>query len=477
MENLKLNKKNTFKIAFAFFGILMLWQAYNFYCPLILKALLQEKGTSYQNFIIGIIMALDNVVAIIVMPIVGRLSDKTNTKWGKRMPYIILGMLITIVVFPLIALFFYFDSLIGVIIAMLLFLIVMQAYRSPAVAFMPDITPKPLRATANGIINLIGYFGAVFVAILGMLPFLKITNKPGEPFTADQITSMQSTVLIPFIICTVVLIGVLVFLVITVKENKMLKETEADVAKGEALAETNEQIKENNVLSKVDKFNFYMIIIAIFFWFMSFNSFETFGSTFSVNVLGNSGIMSTMTIILTVTSIISFVAFSSLSNKIGRKLTIVIGLALLIVSLSAMGVVSLVVDFSKYSDGKIGSWPIFFYLMAAILGTGWALVNINSFPMIVEFSNKENIGRFTGYYYSSSMLAQSITPVLIGIIMDDPFGKFGNSGLKLLFVYASIMMIVALVIFLFVKEKITLKERRAMHKEKKSALENLGDID
>ncbi len=475
MENLKLNKKNTFKIAFAFFGILMLWQAYNFYCPLILRALLQDKVEN-ANFIIGIIMALDNVVAIIIMPIVGRLSDKTHSKWGKRMPYIVIGMILTAIVFPLIAVFFYFNSLLGVIIAMLLFLIIMQAYRSPAVAFMPDVTPKPLRSTANGIINLVGYFGAVFVAILGMLPFLKIKAPTNEKLSAELISNMQNIILIPFIICTIILIGVLIFLIIAVKENKMLKETEADVIKGEELSDTNEVIKEDNKLSKVDKFNFILIIVAIFFWFMSFNSFETFGSSFSLVVLGNSGVMSTMTIVLTVISIVSFIAFSNLSNKIGRKLTIVIGLVMLIVSLLAMGIVSLTVDFSKY-NGQIGAWNIFFYAMAAVLGCGWALVNINSFPMIVEFSNRENIGKFTGYYYTSSMLAQSITPILVGIIMDDPFKKFNGGGLKLLFIYATIMMIIAFIVFLLVKEKISLKERREMKSQKKSALDTLGDLD
>lgn len=479
MENLKLNKKNTFKIAFAFFGILMLWQAYNFYCPLILRGLLQGKVDNY-NFIIGIIMALDNVIAIIIMPIVGRLSDRTHSKWGKRMPYIVVGMILTAIVFPLIAVFFYFNSFLGVIITMLLFLIIMQAYRSPAVAFMPDVTPKPLRSTANGIINLVGYFGAVFVAILGMIPFLKIKGIDDYDQAAALpqafIDGMHNKVLIPFIICTVILVGVLVFLVLTVKENKMLKETEADVIKGEELSETEEVINADNKLSSLDKKNFIFIIVAIFFWFMSFNSFETFGSSYSVFVLGTSGVMSMMTIILTVVSILSFIAFSTLSNKIGRKFTIVIGLILLIAALASIGIVSITVDFSKYG-GKIGAWSIFYYAMAAIMGCGWALININSFPMIVEFSNRDNIGKFTGYYYASSMLAQSITPILIGIIMDDPFNKFGNMGLKLLFVYASIMMVISLIIFLFVKEKISLKERKAKQTEKKSALDKLGDLD
>ena len=135
-RKLKLNFKNTFKIGFAFFGILMLWQVYNTYCPIILEAMLKDKGLTNYHYIVGIIMALDNVAAIVVMPLVGKMSDKTKTKWGKRMPYIVIGMLLTAIVFPFIALMCYFNIFVGVIIFMLLFLIIMQAYRSPAVAFM-----------------------------------------------------------------------------------------------------------------------------------------------------------------------------------------------------------------------------------------------------------------------------------------------------------------------------------------------------
>ena len=465
-RKLVLNKKNTFKIAFAFFGILMLWQAYNFYCPLILKALLSEIGVTDNNFIVGIMMALDNVVAIIIMPIVGRYSDRTKSKWGKRMPYIVIGMLLSIIVFPLIALMCLWNSLVGVIIFMLLFLVIMQAYRSPAVAFMPDITPKPLRSTANGIINLIGYLGGVFVAVMGMLPMLKLTSD-------SSLSQIQHVVLWPFIICTFIMIGVLIFLVLTVKENKMLEDSKDDVLYGEQLSETEEIITENQQLSKKDHRNFLIILIAIFFWFMSFNSFETFGSSFGKDVLNDTGVISTMTTVLTVISIVSFIAFANLANKIGRKWTVVIGLILLIVALSMIAGVTLIVDFSS----GVGSWRFFFIGMACLMGIGWALININSFPMIVEYSNPSNIGKYTGYYYMSSMLAQSITPILVGLIMDDPFNTFGKIGLKVLFIYASFMMIVALIIFFMVKEKITLKERRLKASSKKKALESLGDID
>ena len=583
-RKLKLNVKNTFKIAFAFFGILMLWQVYNTYCPIILEAMLGPK----HDYLVGIIMALDNVVALLIMPIFGKLSDKTNTKWGKRMPYIVIGMALTAILFPFIALMCVWNSLAGVIVFMLLFLIIMQAYRNPAVALMPDITPKPLRSRANGIINLVGYIGGVFATVLGMLPFFKMN-------ASSSLSDIQSKVIWPFAICTAVFVIVLIFLIIAVKEKKLLEETKDDVEYGESLSDTKEVIGEDNKLSKADKRNLMIILGAVFLWFMAFNAFETFGSLFFKNVVGDSTLYSLMATVLSVVSIVSFILFSSLSEKIGRKWTILSGLLMMVFALVLMAVVSLTVkgreeiytannyvvenkgdyhfifnsDNAKFDevikerakntqyysfvdqnnetkDGlltglayvvyendkmevmissgtilesdlelkglnkgnvvvieKVGEkvlffrnrvtsnfinqekasyytenvkfiWKLFFVAMSAILGIGWALININSFPMAVEYSNSGNLGKFTGYYYMASMLAQSITPILVGIIMDN-----SALGQRLLFVYASVLMALAFGVFVLVKEKISIKERmeRAKNKEHKSALENLGDMD
>ncbi|MCI5745953.1 MAG: MFS transporter [Erysipelotrichaceae bacterium] len=458
-KTLKLNLKNTIKISFAFFAILMLWQAYNTYCPIILEAMLKEKVEHY-NYIIGCIMALDNVAAIIIMPIVGIFSDKTKTKYGKRMPYIIIGMMLTVIVFPFIAIMCKLNSFVGVMIFMILFLIIMQAYRSPAVAFMPDITPKPLRSKANGIINLVGYLGGVFVTLLGFIPSLSLKKD-------SSLADVQGKVLWPFIICSVVFIAVLIYLLFAINENKMVEQTKDDVAKGEELSESLEEIKEDNKLSKADKKNFILILFAIFFWFMAFNSFETFGSLFTKNILNDSGLYGQMATFLSIASILSFIAFSSLSSKIGRKWTIVIGLGLLIVSLSSIAICSFAIDFSS----GVGSLKILFYVLASIMGVGWALVNINSFPMVVEFANKDNVGKFTSFYYFASMVAQSITPLLVGLFMD-----FLGIGQKILFIYASALMIIALIVFLFIKEKKEVKERLRKQR-KKSVLESLADSD
>ena len=387
---LKLDYKHTFYIGLAFFAILMLWQVYNTYCPLILNDLLENKFNNADRltYVIGIIMALDNLAALILMPIFGNLSDKTKTKYGKRMPYIIIGMFASLITFPMISVFYIYNNLIGVVIFMGLFLTIMQCYRSPAVALMPDITPKPLRSSANGIINLVGYIGAILGGVLAMI----FKKHEGDVFSL--------TYLWPFLISSICML-----------------------------------------------------------FAMSFNAIETFNSLFCQKILGTSSIHGTFTILLTVSSLISFIIFPPLCNKIGRKWSIVIGILLLVFGFGFIAVACFTM--------KINFVRIIIYCNTVIIGIGWALININSYPMIVEMSSADNIGKFTGYYYTASMIAQTITPILIGLIM-----SFSSIGLKLLYVYAAIMMLIALIIFLFSKEK-----RNVNITEKKTLLEKIGDIE
>ena len=452
-KKLKLNYKNTFFIGLAFFAILMLWQVYNTYCPLILKDLLEESfdgDADRLTYIIGIIMAMDNLVALVIMPIFGNLSDKTNTKFGKRMPYILIGMLASALIFPLIAVFFIIDSLLAVIIMMGLVLIIMQGYRSPAVALMPDVTPKPLRSTANGIINLVGYIGAIIAGALAMV-FKKNDTNPND-----------LVYLWPFIISSVCMLTAMVILKFKINEPKLLEETKEDIELGEKLSQSIEEIKEDKPLSKKDFTNLIVILGAVFFWFMAFNAIETFNSLFCRDILGSEGIHGTFTIILTVSSIISFILFSSIANKLGRKWTIVIGLVLLVVGIGLMALITFLLQ------AVITSYVWAIYLLTVIIGIGWALVNINSYPMIVEMANKKNVGKFTGYYYTASMIAQTATPILVGLIM-----SFNQAGLKLLYLYSLITMAIALLIFMFVIERRDLNKKNT----KKGVLENLGDLD
>jgi len=279
-RQLKLNYKNTLIIGLAFFGILMLWQVYNTYCPIILEYLLKSHFGEEKDYfyVTGVIMALDNLVALIIMPLVGNISDRTKTKYGKRMPYILLGSIISAIIFPFIALTFVVNSLFGVILTMCLILVVMQAYRSPAVSLMPDLTPKPLRSSANGIINLVGYLGAIIAAGIGMVFSI------ADDASREQAASIA---IYPFIITAVVMLIVVVVLALKIDENKLLNEMQDDLKLGEELSETIEIIEEDKPLSKKDKTNMWILILSIFFWFMAFNSIETFNSLFCKDVLGS----------------------------------------------------------------------------------------------------------------------------------------------------------------------------------------------
>ena len=269
-KQLKLNYKNTFLIGLAFFAILMLWQVYNTYCPLILEELLANRyeDANKLTYVIGIIMAMDNLAALILMPIFGVLSDKTKTKKGKRMPYILIGMLASALLFPLIATFYLLNSLMGVILLMMLVLIIMQGYRSPAVALMPDITPKPLRSKANGIINLVGYIGAIIAGALAMV------------FKKTDGSSQSLVYLWPFVIASIFMLIAMFILYFKVDEIKLLKENKEAIEYGEKYSQSLENVSEERPLSKKDFKNLIIILIAIFFWFMSFNAIETFNSLF-----------------------------------------------------------------------------------------------------------------------------------------------------------------------------------------------------
>lgn len=418
---LKLNKKRTFYIGFSFFTILMLWQVYNYYCPMFLEELLNSTfGVGDYNYIIGIIMALDNILALFMLPLFGALSDKTETKLGKRMPYIIIGTIVSLLAFPFISILYIKNSLIGVALLMGLILIAMNIYRSPSVALMPDVTPKPLRAQANAIINFVGYIGAIIGALLTMV----FTKKQ-----SDGVSLVREITVWPFVVVSFLMAVALLVLVLKIKENKILEETKDEMAEGEKLSETIEVVSDDKPLSKADKTNLWLLIFSVFLWYFAFNAVETFGSLYAKNVLQTNS-WGLATSVLAVASLIAFLPCGWLSEKIGRKNSIILGLSLMIVSL-----------FLAYF---VKSFGIILIILFAIAGVGWAIINVNSYPMFVELSSNKNLGKFTGYYYSASQIAQSITPIIIGFVMD-------FLGYRAYFPYATIFMILALVVFMFVK--------------------------
>lgn len=401
----KLNYKRTFFIGCAFFTIMLLWQVYNYMCPLFLEDL--GINDTYK----GLIMAGDNIFALVMLPVFGTLSDKTKTKLGKRMPYIIVGTLLAAITFPFVAAFGIAGNLVGLLITMGLILFFMNIYRAPAVALMPDLTPKKYRSKANGIINLMGGIGGIFAYGTALL----FGNK--YP-------------LIPFIVTSVLMVAALVILLATIKEAKILAEIEND-------EEVKEEINNLEPLSKKQKKNLIFILCAVFFWFFAVNAVETFWGTYAWDIFfdnnpGNKTTGAIALLIFTASSIASYLPGGIMAQKIGRKKTIIIG------------VISIFLPF--FIASFLSSWNLIgFVILFVLAGFGWAAINSNSYPMVVEYANGSNGGKFTGFYYTASQLAQTITPLIIGGVMD-------LIGRRMMFPYSSLFLLVALTFMILVKE-------------------------
>ncbi len=446
---LKLNYKRTFLIGFAFFGILLLWQVYDSWCPTFLtdifarrmyglssaelKASAPDKILNVQ-WIVGIIMACDNLAALILLPIFGSLSDRTKTPIGKRMPYILTGTFVAAVAFPFIPLFFHRNNIAGMVAMMAVVLLFMMMYRNPAVALMPDITPKPLRAKANGIINIMGYLGGAFATVLGI--FLVLSSYINAPDAERNLWTIE----LPFLIASVLMVISALVLFFTVKENQVAEEIRGDMELGERMAAVETPIDDDKPMSKANRNMLLAILGAEFLWFMSDNALGTYIGNYVIYYLNS---VSSATMILTIlgglASVIGFATAGSIADRIGRKWTTSCGLALTFVGLVIMcfasptGVVT-------GANGEF-AFPKLLFAVWAIKGFGMALVHNCSFPMVVELCSSKKIGRFTGYYYAASMSAQTITPILLGLVLN------ASMAWRTLPVYAAVLTALSFTVF------------------------------
>lgn len=446
---LKLNYKRTALIGFAFFGILLLWQVYDSWCPTFLTDIFARRmyGLSSAElkagdpakilnvqWIVGIIMACDNLAALILLPVFGNLSDRTVTPIGKRMPYILTGTFVAAITFPFIPLFFHNNNIVGMVITMGIVLIFMMMYRNPAVALMPDITPKPLRAKANGIINIMGYLGGAFATVLGI--FLKLSDYINAADEARKVWIIE----IPFIVASVLMVISALVLFATVKENKLAEEMKEEMELGERLAAVETPIDDDKPMSKANRNMLLAILAAEFLWFMSDNALGTYIGNYTIYYL-NSASSATMvlTIIGGVASVVGFAIAGSIADRVGRKWTISGGLGITVLGLIIMCFIAPTGNVTG-EHGEF-SFPALLYGVAAIRGFGMALVHNCSFPMVVELCSSKKIGKFTGYYYTASMSAQTVTPVLLGLV-------FNMTGAwRALPVYAAILMAFSCAVF------------------------------
>jgi MFS family permease len=408
-KSMKLNYKRTLLISLAFMSICAFWQLYDTIIPLIL-----QNTFKFGETVTGTVMAMDNVLAIFLLPIFGAYSDRVSTRLGKRTPFILIGTITAVILMLVLPMADLAENRIVFIGALLLLLIAMGSYRSPAVALMPDVTPKPLRSKANAVINLMGAVGGVFSLVM-IKVMIKQVDKPNY-FPV-------------FLAVAALMVVAVAALVSTVRENKIGIYTEE---KEEEEAEKGKETRgSSSKLPKEVMKSLIFILASIFLWFMAYNAVTTAFSRYAVKVWGlKGGSFANCLLIATIAAIISYIPIGAISGKFGRKKTIIGGILLLSASYFA-GML-----FKEYS-GMIN-------LVFAVTGIGWAAINVNSYPMVVEMSKGSDVGKYTGLYYTFSMSAQIITPILSGFLME-------HVSYHTLFPYAVIFTLLSLCTMLFVK--------------------------
>ena len=448
---LKLNYKRTALIGFAFFGILLLWQVYDSWCPTFLTDIFahsfydmtsaelkaSDPGKILEvQWIVGIIMACDNLAALILLPIFGNLSDRTKTPIGKRMPYILVGTFVSAVAFPFIPLFFHYNNIVGMVSMMAIVLIFMMMYRNPAVALMPDITPKPLRARANGVINIMGYFGGAFATVLGI--FMVLSSYINAPLAERNLWTIE----LPFIIASVLMVISALVLFKTIRENELAEQLKDELALGEQLAAVETPIDDDKPMSKANRNMLLAILGAEFLWFMSDNALGTYIGNYVIYYLKS---VSSATMILTILgglfSVAGFAVAGRIADKVGRKWTIASGLMITFLGLVIMCFVRPTEAVAQNAAHGEFTFPVLLYAVWALKGFGMALVHNCSFPMVVELCSAKKIGRFTGFYYAASMSAQTVTPVLLGLVLR------ATMAWRALPVYATILTLLSCTVF------------------------------
>ncbi len=515
---MKLNYKRTILVGFAFFLICAFWQAYDATIPVILT----NKFGMSQTWS-GAIMALDNVLAVFMLPIFGALSDKcVGKKSGKRTPFIMVGTIIAAVV--LVSLSFVdaaqlknisdiskiddvptleaiyeqkadcvlntpdgnlyilsdkyeedkatidgketivitkdkFVSIVSqvenekgkketnpdytnyvapareacaadataknpvvliVFIALLLaVLISMAIFRSPAVALMPDVTIKPLRSKANAVINLMGTAGGILVLVLGIV------------FATGNVKNSMMNYTVYYGVIAALMLGALVIFRLTVREPQWAKEMQEESNRLGIDEEKCEEKGGNHRLGKAEKRSLILILASVALWYIGYNAVTSKYSLYASRVLDMD--YNTTLLLAQGAAIVAYIPAGLVASKIGRKKTIL------------GGVIMLTSAFAAASFLRAGSSVMLMNVLFILAGIGWATINVNSFPMVVELSSGSDIGKYTGYYYTASMAAQIVTPVLSGGLMDL------TGRMTVLFPYAAVFAGLAFVTMFFVR--------------------------
>lgn len=496
---MKLNYKRIILVGFAFFLIQAFWQAYDNTIPMILT---NKFGMSQAWS--GAIMALDNVLALFMLPLFGAISDKHHSKWGRRTPFIVVGTLIAAVM--LIALSFVDNAqlhhisdvaaiddpaaletiydreadetlltpggqkfvlsrqftkeeftqirsqitvdgaavtnpdytnyvmparqacawdatakspvtLVFFIALLLVILVSMAVFRSPAVALMPDVTLKPLRSKANAVINLMGSAGGILVLVLGMV------------FATSAVRNSLMNYIGYFAVIAAIMLAALVVFMLAVRENEWAAEMQQQSVEL-GLEDKEEAATGERKLSVDEVRSLIFLLLSIVLWFFGYNAVTSKYSVYASNILHKD--YNLTLIIAQAAAIISYLPVGFIASRVGRKKTIL------------AGVVMLTAAFTTASFMSAESPTMLMNAMFALAGIAWATINVNSFPMVVEMCSGGNVGKYTGFYYTASMAAQVATPMLSGLLMD-------RMGMHVLFPYAAVFTALAFVTMLFVR--------------------------
>ena len=515
---MKLNYKRTILVGFAFFLICAFWQAYDNTIPLILI----NKFGMNQTWS-GVIMALDNVLALFMLPLFGAISDRCTSKRGRRTPFIVIGTLLAAVMLLCLSFVDHAQlknisavstiddpaaltqiygveshnklmtpdgekfvlcemytpaqfaaitsqvevdgqvmtnpeytnyvvparqayawqvtadspaTLIFFIAILLIILISMSVFRSPAVALMPDVTVKPLRSKANAVINLMGSAGGILVLALGMV------------FATSAVqNSLMSYIGYFSVIAAIMLIALVIFM-LTVREVEWADEMRRDSI-AYNIEDSENETGGDRKLTAGEFRSLIFLLLSIVLWFFGYNAVTSKYSVYASNILHKD--YNLTLIIAQAAAIVAYLPVGWISSKVGRKKSILAGVVMLTTAFTVAG-------FMKDTSPTLLMNSIF-----ALAGIAWATINVNSFPMVVELASGGNVGKYTGYYYTASMAAQVATPMVSGFLMD-------KMGMRVLFPYAAIFAALAFATMLLVQHG----DSKPLAK---TGLDALGDMD
>ncbi len=447
MEEQKLDTRRTILIGTAFLAICAFWQMYNSVIPLILTNTFHLNETWS-----GVIMAADNVLALFLLPLFGGISDRCKSRLGRRKPFVLAGTLASVVLMMALPLLddSYFTApntlkLVLFIAVLGCLLVAMGTYRSPAVALMPDVTPKPLRSKANAIINLMGAVGGILYLIIASVLYSSARTKG---------LAHVSYVLLFTVVAGIMLLALAV-LMAAVDEPALVKKAQAYEA---AHPEENLTVADehgNETLPPEVKRSLGFLLASIALWFIGYNAIETWFTTYASRMWGMAlGDASLCLTIATLGAIFSYIPSGALASRIGRRRTILGGVALLAASFLTAFVYTCF--FRSFHPALYG--------LFALVGVAWAFINVNSLPMVVEMCKGSDVGKFTGYYYTFSMAAQTVTPIVAGALLN-------RVGYATLFPYAAFFVALAFVTMQFVKHG----DNRVAAKKGLAAYEDMDD--